>query len=127
MARLTNLTRRERQIMDILYTRGSATVNEVREQLPDPPTDKAVRRLLEILEEKGHVTRRKGKREYVYRPRPSKRQAGAKALRHVLDTFFDGAIDQAFAIHLGSKDSGVSDEELQGLSQLIEEARKKGL
>lgn len=125
MAGQSNLTRRERQIMDILYARGSATVNQVREHLPNPPTDKAVRRLLEILEEKGHVTRRDGPREYTYRPREPRRRAGGRALRHVLNTFFDGAIDQAFAVHLGSKDSHVSEKELQRLSQLIEEARKK--
>lgn len=126
MARAAHLSRRQRQIMDILYARGSATVNEVRGELPDPPTDKAVRRMLEILEDRGHVTRRKGRREFVYRPTQSKRKAGASALRHVLDTFFDGALDQAFAIHLGSKEPGVTEEELERIRQLIEKARKKG-
>jgi predicted transcriptional regulator len=120
------LSRRERQIMDVLYARETATVNEVREALPDPPTDKAVRRMLEILEEKGHVKRRKRGREYRYRPTQSKRRAGERALRHVLDTFFGGAVDQAFAVHLGSKRSEIPEEELDRLSKLIEEARQKG-
>ncbi len=120
------LSRRERQIMDSLYARDRATVNEVRSDLPDPPTDKAVRRMLEILEEKGIVTRRKRGREYVYRPTQSKKRAGQKALRHLLDTYFEGALDQAFAIHLGASGSDVSDETLERIIQLIQQARKKG-
>ncbi len=122
----TKLSRRERQIMDSLFARTRATVNEVRSDLPDPPTDKAVRRMLEILEEKGLVKRRKIGREYAYRPSESKKRAGQKALSHLLDTYFEGALDQAFAIHLGSKGSDVSDETLERIVQLIEQARKKG-
>jgi predicted transcriptional regulator len=112
--------------MDVLYARGKASVNDVRAGLPDPPTDKAVRRMLEILEEKGLVSRRKGEREYIYRPTQSKKRAGEKALRHVIRTFFGGAIDQAFAVHLGSKENEITQEELDRLSQLIDEARQKG-
>ena len=126
MTDASKLSRRERQIMDSLYAREAATINEILEDLPNPPTDKAVRRLLEILEEKGHVKRRKQGRSYVYRPIQSKRRAGEKALRHLLDTFFDGALDKAFAIHLGSKDPQVTDEQLDNLRKLIEDARKKG-
>jgi predicted transcriptional regulator len=126
MTDLSKLSRRERQIMDSLYAREAATINEVLEDLPNPPTDKAVRRLLEIMEEKGHVKRRKQGRSYVYRPTQSKRRAGEKALRHILDTFFEGALDKAFAIHLGSKDSKITDEQLESLLQLIEDAHKKG-
>lgn len=126
MTDVTKLSRRERQIMDSLYARNVATVNEIRDDLPNPPTDKAVRRMLEILEEKGHVKRRKQGRTYVYRPTVSKQRAGEKALRHTLDTFFEGALDKALAIHLGSKDSKITDEQLDRLRQLIEEARKKG-
>jgi predicted transcriptional regulator len=126
MADPSKLSRRERQIMDRLYARRKATVNEVRGDLPDPPTDKAVRRMLEILEEKGHVKRRKDGREFVYRPTQSKKLAGERALRHVLETFFGGALDQAVAVHLGSKKSDLTDEELARLSQLIEEARQQG-
>lgn len=126
MPNATELSRRERQIMDSLYAREAATINEILEDLPNPPTDKAVRRLLEILEEKGHVKRRKRGRSYVYRPIQSKRRAGEKALRHLLDTFFDGALDKAFAIHLGSGNPQVTDEQLENLRRLIDEARKKG-
>jgi len=126
MTNAAELSRRERQIMDSLYTRGRATVNEVREDLPDPPTDKAVRRMLEILEEKGHVARRKVRREYVYRPTQAKKRVGRKALRHLLDTYFEGALDQAIAVHLGSKDADISDETLDRIAQLISEARRKG-
>ena len=122
----TKLSRRERQIMDSLFARTRATVNEVRGDLPDPPTDKAVRRMLEILEEKGLVKRRKIGREYAYRPSESKKRAGQKALSHLLDTYFEGALDQAFAIHLGAKGTDVSEETLQRIAELIEEARKKG-
>jgi len=122
----SKLSRRERQIMDSLFARRKATVNEVRDDLPDPPTDKAVRRMLEILEEKGFVKRRKEGRGYVYRPTQSRKRAGEKALRHVLETFFEGALDQAFAVHLGSNEAELSEEQLDRLQQLIKEARQKG-
>lgn len=122
----SKLSRRERQIMDSLFARRKATVNEVRDDLPDPPTDKAVRRMLEILEEKGFVKRRKEGRGYVYRPTQSRKRAGEKALRHVLETFFEGALDQAFAVHLGSNEAELSEEQLDRLQQLIKDARQKG-
>jgi predicted transcriptional regulator len=109
MTDFSALSRRERQIMEILYAAGGATVMQVVAELPNAPTDKAVRRLLEILEEKGHVRRRKAGREYVYRPVRSKKQAGERALKRLLDTFFDGALDKAFAVHLGAKDTRITD------------------
>ena len=90
MSQSSELSRRERQIMDSLYAREGATVAEVRDDLPNPPVNKAVRRMLHILEEKGYVTRGKAGKEYVYRPRETKKRAGVEALRHVLDTFFEG-------------------------------------
>lgn len=120
------LSRRERQIMDILYAREGATVMEVLEHLPDAPTDKAIRRLLQILDEKGHVRRRKEGRGYVYRPRVSKRNAGVRALRHVIDTFFQGSLDQAVALHMGTRGANLSDEDLDRLRELIDEAREEG-
>lgn len=121
-----NLSRRERQIMDVLYAREGATVMEVLDELPDAPTDKAVRRLLQILTEKGHVRRRKEDRGYVFRPLVSKRQAGVRALRHVIDTFFQGSLDQAIALHMGTRGSKLSDEDLDRLRDLIEQAREEG-
>ena len=126
MSDLSTLSRRERQIMEILYAAGGATVTQVVAALKDAPTDNAVRRLLQILEEKGHVLRRKGSREFVYSPVQSKRRAGERALKRLLETFFDGALDKAFAVHLGSKDADITDEQLDRMLEMINEARKKG-
>ena len=124
MSEVPQLSRRERQILDILYTQEGATVMQVRKQLPDPPTDMAVRRLLHILEEKGHVRRRKQGREYVYLPRRSKKRAGISALQHVLDTFFEGSLDEALAAHLAKKESDVSQEQLERMMRAIKQARE---
>jgi predicted transcriptional regulator len=126
MTDFSTLSRRERQIMEILYAEGGTTVMEVVARLPKAPSDKAVRRLLQILEEKGHVQRRKAGREFVYRPIQSKMRAGKQALQRLLDTFFDGALEKAFAVQLGAKGSKISDEQLNRLTELIAEARKKG-
>jgi predicted transcriptional regulator len=126
MLDFSKLSRRERQIMDILYATEGATVSQVAAGLEDPPTDSAVRRLLQILEEKGHVQRLKSSREFVYSPIQSRRRAGERALKRLLETFFDGALDKAFAVHLGSKDSKITDEQLDRLADLINEARQKG-
>ncbi len=121
------LSRRERQILDILHAENRATVTLVRDRLPDPPTDMAVRRLLHILEEKGHVKRLgKDGREVVYAPAQSKSRAGLNALRHVLDTFFGGAVDEALAAHLTRKDAALTREQAARMQELIEQARKEG-
>lgn len=119
-----NLSRRERQIMDILFAEGEGTVKQVQAGLPDAPTEMAVRRLLQILEEKGLLRRRKEGRAVVYMPRTSKRRAGTHALKHVLDTFFGGAVDEALAAHLSSKEN-LTDDQIQRLEQLIENARNQ--
>jgi predicted transcriptional regulator len=121
----TELSRRERQIMDSLFSREGATVAEVRGDLPNPPVNKAVRRMLHILEENSYVTRRKIGKQFVYLPRATKRRAGVEALRHVLDTFFDGAVDQAFAAHLATKESEVTGPQLKEMRALIDKARKE--
>ena len=126
MSQIPSLSRRERQIMDILYAQGGATVATVQGELPEAPTDMAVRRLLHILEEKGHVVRRKEGRGFVYEPKQSKKSAGANALQHVLDTFFEGAVDQALATHLTCKQTKLTEEEWQRLNQLVENARDEG-
>ncbi len=127
MANSIHLSRRERQILDVLHAEGRATVALVRSRIPDPPTDMAVRRLLHILEEKGHV-KRLGKegREVVYAPAQSKARAGLQALRHVLDTFFGGAVDEALAAHLTRKDTELTGEQAARIQELIETARKEG-
>ncbi len=126
MAEFSTLSRRERQIMEILYATDGATVRQVVAELPNAPTDQAVRRLLQILEEKGHVQRQRADREFVYCPVESRKRAGEQALKRLLDTFFDGALDKAFAVHLGAKDTRITDEQLLRMRELIENARKKG-
>ena len=125
MPGIPQLSRRERQILDILYAEDGATVMEVCKRLPDPPTDMAVRRLIHILEEKGHVRRRKQGREFVYLPRRPKKLAGIKALQHVLDTFFDGAVDEALAAHLARNEAGITEEQFRRMMRSIEQARKE--
>lgn len=127
MSNSTQLSRRERQILDVLHAEESATVATVQAKIPDPPTDMAVRRLMHILEEKGHVKRlRKEGREVIYAPAQSKARAGLQALRHVLDTFFGGAVEEALAAHLTRKDASLTDEQAQRIQQLIDEAKKQG-
>jgi predicted transcriptional regulator len=120
------LSRRERQIMDLLYARGEATVNQITEALPDPPTVMAVRRMMHILEEKGHLRRREQGREVVYSPRESRNKAGRSAFDRVLETFFSGSLENALSAHLLSRKEGVTREERDRLVDLIEKARKEG-
>ena len=120
------LSRRERQIMDIVYRRGRATAAEVLAELPDPPGKTAVRTLLRILEDKGHLRHRREGLAYVYLPSRPRAQAGRSALRRVLQTFFDGSLEKAVAAHLVDSGEELTPEELQRLADLIRQARKKG-
>jgi predicted transcriptional regulator len=119
------LSRRERQIMDAVYALGEATVRQVQANLPEPPTDMAVRRMMQILEEKGRLRRRPSGREVVYRPAQAKARAGLEALQNVLDVFFGGAVDEALAAHLTRKEAPTR-EQLARMRKLIEDARKEG-
>jgi predicted transcriptional regulator len=121
-----SLSRRERQIMDVVYARGEATAVDVLGGLPDPPTKTAVRTLLRILEEKGHLTHRQEGLTYVYRASRPRGRAGRSALRRVLETFFDGSLEKAVAAHLGDAATELSNEELNRLADLIDQARNKG-
>ena len=121
-----DLSRRERQIMDVLFARGEATVNQIAEALPDPPTPMAVRRMMHILEEKGHLRRREQGREVVYAPKEAKDKAGRSAFEKVLETFFGGSLEEALAAHLVSRKDGVSAGERERLISLIDQARKEG-
>ncbi len=125
MSDSSKLTRRERQIMDLVFARGQATVHQIAAELPDPPTPMAVRRMMHILEEKGYLRRRDG-REVVYLPKQSKEKAGRSAFEKVLETFFGGSLEEALSSHLLSRKDGVSVEERDRLVQLIEQARKEG-
>ena len=120
------LSRREREIMNILYTQGGATTMEVVNAMADPPTDKAVRRLLHILVEKGHLKKKHRGREVVYAPKRSKKAVGTNALKQVIDTFFGGSLDDALAAHFSKKENNITTDDLQRLKQLIEETREEG-
>jgi predicted transcriptional regulator len=122
----STLSRRERQIMDALFAMGEATVNQITAALPDPPTPMAVRRMMHILEEKGHLRRKQEGREVVYLPRETKAKAGRGAFQRVLETFFGGSLEEALAAHLHSRKDAVSDEERARLISLIEQAKKEG-
>jgi predicted transcriptional regulator len=120
------LSRRERQIMDVVYARGEATAADVVAGLPDPPTKTAVRTMLRILEQKGHLTHVQDGLKFVYRASRPRARAGRTALRRVLQTFFDGSLEKAVAAHLGDAAADLSPKELDRLANLIDEARKKG-
>jgi BlaI family transcriptional regulator, penicillinase repressor len=120
------LSRRERQIMDALYRLGPATVAEVRAAMPDAPGYSAVRAMLRILEDKGHLRHRERAGKYVYAPRRSRADAARQAVRRLLGTFFEGSAARAMAAMLDEADARLSDEELDRLAQQIEAARAKG-
>jgi predicted transcriptional regulator len=122
----SQLSRRERQIMDIVYTRGEASGSEILRSLPQAPARGALRVLLRILEHKGHLKHYARGREYVYQPTVSRRRVGSSALRRVVDTFFGGSIRSALAAHLARRDSEVPEDELRRLAELIRQARAKG-
>jgi predicted transcriptional regulator len=120
------LSRRERQIMDIIYREGRATAAEVLAGLPDPPSYSAVRAMLRVLEEKGHLRHEQSGPSYVYTPTLPRDQARRSALRHLLKTFFGGSATQAVAALLDVSKKELSDEDLARLSDLIEAAKKEG-
>jgi predicted transcriptional regulator len=121
------LSKRERQIMDVVYAHGQATVAQVMAGIPDPPMRGALRTLLRILEKKGYLTHRKQGREFIYRPTEARGQAGRSALGRVLDVFFGGSLENAVAAHLSDPRRGarLTPEELRRISELIEKASKK--
>lgn len=121
-----DLSRRERQIIDILYTQGRATAAEVQAALPDPPSYSAVRAMLRILEDKGHVHHENDGPRYVYLPTIARDNAKKSAMRHMLQTFFDGSASQAISALLDDHTPKFSDAELERLAKIIERARKAG-
>jgi len=122
----TTLTRRERQIMDVLYRRGRATAAEVMAELTGEPNYSTVRTQLRVLEDKGHVRHDEEGGRYVYAPAVPRHAARKSALKHLVETFFDGSAEQVVAAVLGGEASRLSDEELDRVSALIEKARKDG-
>ena len=122
-----DLSRRERQILDILYQKGRATAAEVQTDLPEPPSYSAVRALLRILEEKGHIRHEQDGPRYVYLPTVARDNAKRSALRHILQTFFDGSAEQAISALLDEPSTRLSNDELDRLATLIDGARKSGV
>ena len=125
-AKQLDLSRRERQIMDVIYRKKEATGAEVMDNIPDPPSYSAVRALLRILEEKGHLTHRKVGPRYVYSPTVSPDRAKQTALRHVLSTFFQGSVSSAVATLIDMQDRELEPEEVERLQELIDQARSEG-
>ena len=121
-----HLSRRERQIMDIVYAHGEASVNQVWEELPTPPSRTATRTLVRILEDKGHLRHRKEGREFIYRPTHRRESVARSALDRVLNTFYNGSIVDALAAQLFNEKEPLNDEQLEQLGQLIREARSQG-
>jgi predicted transcriptional regulator len=122
----THLSRRERQTLEILYARGSATAAEVREALPDPPTYSAVRALLRVLEQKDLVTHYEDGPRYVFKPKVGHAKASASALKQMVKTFFEGSTTRAVAALLDLEADKLSATELSELEQLIEKAKQEG-
>ena len=122
----TVLTRRERQIMDILFRRGRATAAEVMEDLPGEPSYSTVRTQLRVLEEKGHVRHEEDGVRFIYVPAVARHAARKSALRHLVETFFDGSPEKAVAALLGGEGSKLTDEQLDRISGMIDKARKEG-
>jgi BlaI family transcriptional regulator, penicillinase repressor len=120
------LTRRERQIMDILFRRGRATAAEVMEELPGTTSYSTVRTQLRVLEEKGHARHDEEGLRYVYMPAVARTAARKSALRHLVETFFDGSAENVVAALLGGEGARLSEEELQRIADLVAKARKEG-
>jgi BlaI family transcriptional regulator, penicillinase repressor len=123
---LIGLSRRERQIMEILYQRGQASAAEVREAMEDAPSYSAVRAMLRTLEEKGHVSHQSEKLKYVYVPVVAREKAKRSAVKHVLDTFFSGSPEQIVATLLDVSSRRLTSEELDRMAGMIDKARKEG-
>ena len=120
------LSRRERQIIDILYRRGRATAAEVMEELPADTTYSTVRTQLRVLEDKGHVTHQQEGQRYVYSPAVPRNTVRRSALKHLVETFYEGSTEKAVASLLGGEGSRLTDEQLDRIEELIKKARKEG-
>ena len=121
------LSRRERQIIDILYRRGRATAAEVMEDLPGDSTYSTVRTQLRVLEEKGHIRHEQDGQRYVYSPAVPRGTVRRSALKHLVETFYEGSVEQAVAALLGGEGSRLTDDELDRIEDLIRKARKEGV
>jgi BlaI family penicillinase repressor len=120
------LSRRERQIMEILFQRGKASAAEVRESMADAPSYSAVRAMLRILEDKGHVKHQAEGLKYVYVPSVARDKANRSAMKHLMETFFNDSPERVVAALLDVSSTRLTEEELDRMAQLIEAARKEG-
>ena len=120
------LTRRERQIMDVLFRRGRATASQVMQELPGGPSYSTVRTQLRVLEDKGHVRHEEEGPRYVYMPAVPRHAARKSALRHLVNTFFDGSTEKVVAALLGGEGTRLTDEELKRVADLVAKAQKEG-
>jgi predicted transcriptional regulator len=120
------LSRRERQIMDALYTLGEATVGEVMDNMPDPPSYSAVRATLRVLEEKGHAKHKQDGPRYLYLPTVPRDKARSHALKHLVGTFFGGSVEQAVMALLSMPETKLSDEQLERLAEQVRQAEEEG-
>jgi len=121
-----NLSRRERQIMDIVYVLGRVSVAQVLERIPNPPSYSAVRALLKVLEKKGHLTHKQEGPRYIYFPTLPREEARQNALKHIMQTFFDDSTEDAVAALLNISEGNLSEIDYKRLSELIKKARKEG-
>ena len=119
-----DLSRRERELMEIVYALGEGTTSQIRERMADPPSRTAVRTFLRILEEKGYLKHREEGREFVYRAVAARGRVGKSVFRRVLETFFEGSLEKALAAHFSDPKTELSAEEVQRLQALIAEAKK---
>ena len=125
-ATLSDLGRRERQIMDIVIRRGQASAAQVLADLPDPPSYSSVRSMLKLLEDKGYLVHEWDGPRHAYRPTGNPEQMRRSAVRHLLRTFFSNSMESAVAAMLGAGEKPPSEEELKRLTRLIAAARRKG-
>ncbi|MCB1099084.1 MAG: BlaI/MecI/CopY family transcriptional regulator [Verrucomicrobiae bacterium] len=125
-AEVDPMSRRERQIMDVLLREKQATAREVWEQIPDAPSYSTVRKLLSVLEEKGHVKHTESGATYVYTSARPRSEMATSALRRMRDTFFEGSVEQVVSGLLSMKDTEIASDELNRIAKMIAEAKKKG-
>ncbi|HLO98545.1 MAG TPA: BlaI/MecI/CopY family transcriptional regulator [Fimbriimonas sp.] len=122
----SDLSRRERQIMDALYRLGQAPASEIRDAMPDPPSNTAVRTMLTILQEKGHVSFKKDGAKYIYMPTVSRDEVAKDTIDRVVKNFFGGSVERVVSTLLNSKETDLTHEQIEGLKAIIDKARKEG-
>jgi predicted transcriptional regulator len=121
-----NLSRRERQIMDIVYELNKASVAQVLERIPNPPSYSSIRALLRVLEEKGHLTHKQEGPRYIYSPTLPREEARQSALQHIMKTFFDNSTEDVVAALLNISEENLSEEDYKRLAELVKKALKEG-